>query len=209
MYPFYGLRKQGRLIDQLKVTALYFFLTKNSFHQTTDLGDEKNVCWQEGFCMYYLQSDMFMVWINNNWTWINRNFILKYRKKTLGKHFRHDHKFKIWFLRFSLVMVGFLAVLVKNIMIYSLHLQVFRSVTCILIVKGDNKKLEDVDSLEDLEFHWWERSMWKTTSNKPCEMLYGFIGKERSLSVGISQGCLHGDHLSWAASERNKRIGIC
>lgn len=38
--------------------------------------------------------------------------------------------------------------------------------------------------------------MWKTTSNKPCEMLYRFIGKERSLSVGISQGCLPGDHLS-------------
>lgn len=42
-----------------------------------------------------------------------------------------------------------------------------------------------------------------------CEVLYRFIGKEGPLSVGISRGCLHGDHWSWAVSGRNKRIGNC
>lgn len=35
------------------------------------------------------------------------------------------------------------------------------------------------------------------------------MGKERPLSVGISWGCLHGDHWSRAVSGRNKGIGNC
>lgn len=52
-------------------------------------------------------------------------------------------------------MEVFSTVLMTNTIIYLFHLQIFRIVNCVLIVRSHNKeKLEDMDSLGDLECVW-------------------------------------------------------